>query len=118
MPTGELYLVPVPIADEALQSLPAEVYAVTAKLEYYFAENARTARRWIKKLHPEKNIELLQFSEIDKHSGPDRQLLKQWLQSGKAVGLMSEAGCPAVADPGNELVAIAHSMGARVVPLT
>lgn len=118
MPTGVLYLVPVPIADDALHTLPAEIYTATERLEYYVAENARTARRLIKKMHPQKNIEPLQFSEIDKHTGPDRQLLKDWLKSGKEVGLMSEAGCPAVADPGNELVGIAHSMGARVVPLT
>lgn len=115
---GTLYLIPVPIAEEALHTLPAEVFDITGKLEYYVAENARTARRWIKKMHPGKNIEGIQISEIDKHAGPDTAWLLSLLKAGKTVGLMSEAGCPAVADPGSVLVQAAHSCGAKIVPLT
>jgi 16S rRNA (cytidine1402-2'-O)-methyltransferase len=63
-------------------------------------------------------IDTIQFSEIDKHKGPDVKQLKVWLNAGIDVGVMSEAGCPGVADPGAELVAATHNMGAEVIPLT
>jgi 16S rRNA (cytidine1402-2'-O)-methyltransferase len=63
-------------------------------------------------------IETLQISEIDKHAGPDMGLLRQWLKAGHEIGIMSEAGCPGIADPGAELAWVAQSMGARVVPIT
>ena len=63
-------------------------------------------------------MESLNISEIDKHSGPDRQLFKKLLTNGQHIGIMSEAGCPGIADPGAELVHIAHTIGATVVPLT
>jgi 16S rRNA (cytidine1402-2'-O)-methyltransferase len=113
-----LYLVPVPIAENALHTLPAEVITLTGRLKYYFAENARTARRLIKSLHPTMVLETLQISEIDKHAGPDKKLLREWLKAGHEIGVMSDAGCPGIADPGSILVAITHDMGAKVVPLT
>lgn len=115
---GHLFLIPVPIAEHALHTLPAEVATTTRELRYFFAENARTSRRFLKLLHPDLVIEELQFSEIDKHNGPDLGLLKKWLSEGKSVGLMSEAGCPGIADPGSELVAVAHQAGAVIRPLT
>ncbi len=118
MSIGKLYLVPIPIAEGALHTLSPEVSEHTLRLQYYFAENVRTARRFLKSLHPSLVIEPIQFSEIDKHSGADIALLKQWLKEGKEIGVMSEAGCPGVADPGAELVGIAHQLGAAVIPLT
>ena len=115
---GKLYLIPVPIAENALHTLPAEIWNITQELQYFFAENVRTSRRFLKQLHPELVIETLHFSEIDKHAGPDKELLRKWLMDGHSVGLMSEAGCPAIADPGSELVAIAHSVGALIKPIT
>ncbi len=115
---GTLYLIPIPVADGAIHTLPAEVTTHTANILHYFVENIRTARRFLRSLHPTLVIDSLQLSEIDKHTGADIGLLKTWLKEGKKVGLMSEAGCPAIADPGSNLVAIAHQMGARVVPLT
>ncbi|MCD6010657.1 MAG: Uroporphyrin-III C/tetrapyrrole (Corrin/Porphyrin) methyltransferase [Flavipsychrobacter sp.] len=115
---GILYLLPTPIADDALYSLSMEVASHTTEVTHYFAENVRTARRFLRALHPHLNLEKLHFSEIDKHSGPDIALLREWLKKGYNVGLMSEAGCPGIADPGAELVAVAHKVGARVVPLT
>lgn len=118
MSKGTLYLVPITIAENALHTLPAEVYTHTATLQYYFVENVRTARRFLKSLHKELVIDEMHFSEIDKHNGADIALLKKWLNEGKQVGVMSEAGCPGIADPGAELAGIAHSIGAKVVPLT
>lgn len=118
MSKGILYLVPITIAENSLHTLPAEVYTHTATLQYYFVENVRTARRFLKSLHKELVIDEMHFSEIDKHNGADIALLKKWLNEGKQVGVMSEAGCPGIADPGAELAGIAHSIGAKVVPLT
>lgn len=118
MSKGTLYLVPITIAENALHTLSAEVYTHTAVLQYYFVENVRTARRFLKSLHKELVIDEMHFSEIDKHNGADIALLKKWLNEGRQVGVMSEAGCPGIADPGAELVGIAHSIGAKVVPLT
>ncbi len=114
---GKLYLVPVPIADGALQTLSQEVVQQTAQITHYFVENVRTARRTLRAIHATLVIDTLQFSEIDKHTGPDTTLLRQWIKEGHTIGLMSEAGCPGIADPGAELVAIAQNMGATVIPL-
>jgi 16S rRNA (cytidine1402-2'-O)-methyltransferase len=115
---GVLYLIPIPIADGALVTLSHGITQHTATITRYFAENVRTARRFIRSLHPALVIEQLHFSEIDKHTGPDTAQLRTWLAAGHAVGLMSEAGCPGIADPGADLVRIAHDVGAKVVPLT
>lgn len=118
MPTGTLYLIPIPIAEGAFASLSEDVRKHTTHLKHYFVEDLRTARRALKAIHPTLVIDTLHFSEIDKHSGADKGLFKNWLKQGQNIGIMSEAGCPGIADPGAELVAIAHAMGAKVVPLT
>jgi len=115
---GSIVLIPLPVADGANHTLPAEVARYTGEIKHYFVENVRTARRFLRSLHAALVIEELQFSEIDKHSGADSGLLKTWLKEGRQVGIMSEAGCPGIADPGSELVAVAHAMGAKVIPLT
>lgn len=114
---GTLYLIPIPIADGALNTLSPDVAQYTATLTHYFVENARTARRFLRSVHATLVIDTLHFSEIDKHTGPNTALLKSWLAAGHDVGILSEAGCPGIADPGAELVAVAQSLGARVVPL-
>jgi 16S rRNA (cytidine1402-2'-O)-methyltransferase len=118
MQQGILYLIPVPISEQALHTLSPEIGTVTAGLRYYFVENIRTARRFLRQLHPTLEIDNLHFSEIDKNRGADTALLRQWLREGKQVGVMSEAGCPGIADPGAALAATAHDVGAAVVPLT
>lgn len=115
---GTLVLIPIPIAPEAWHTLPPEVHQHTGSITHFFVENLRTARRFLKAIHPAIVIDDLHFSEIDKHSGADGQLLRQWLKSGHTIGVMSEAGCPGIADPGAELAAIAQDAGARVMPLT
>lgn len=114
---GKLFLIPVPIADGALKTLSEEVKQVSATLKHYFVENLRTARRFLKALHPQIVIDELSFSEIDKHNGPDINILKRWLNEGLSVGVMSESGCPGIADPGAELAGVAQKMGATVIPL-
>ncbi len=115
---GTIYLVPIPIAEDALSTLSASVVSKTLELKHYFVENVRTARRFLKALHPSIIIDEIQFSEIDKHNGADIALFRKWIKEGQEIGIMSEAGCPGIADPGTELAGIAHSAGAKVIPLT
>jgi len=115
---GSLYLIPIPIADAALYTLPAEISTHTLQIQHYFVENLRTARRFLKSLHSSIVIDDLNFSEIDKHEGADLSLLRRWLKEGHNVGVLSEAGCPGIADPGADLAKVAHGMNATVVPLT
>lgn len=115
---GTLYLLPTPIADDtALGSTSPEVRSLSARLHCYVVENARTARRVLRSWHAGLVLESIEMLEWNKHGATDFTRLRQWLSAGLEVGLMSEAGCPAVADPGAEAVALAHEMDARVVPL-
>jgi len=114
---GTVYLIPIPIAEGVLSSLSAEIAVHTETITHYFAENVRTARRFLRSLHPKLVLENLHFSEIDKHTGADLSLFRNWLKEGLTIGIMSEAGCPGIADPGAELVSIAQQQGAKVVPL-
>lgn len=109
---------PLPISDDALYTLPVEVSEAAGRIRHYFAENARTARRFLKVLRPELVMEQIELSEIGKHQRPDLAKLRRWLQAGFEVGVVSEAGCPGIADPGSIIVARAHEMGAGVHPLT
>jgi 16S rRNA (cytidine1402-2'-O)-methyltransferase len=116
---GTLYLIPVPIIEgDGAHTTTPEVISVSRKLQYYVVENARTARRILRVWHPHLILESIEMLEIDKHEGVDMSTLRRWLREGREVGLMSEAGCPAVADPGSEIVAAAHEAGAVVKPLT
>lgn len=112
-----VYLIPIPIAEGKLDTLSRDVYTIIPSLHHFFVENTRTARRFIKSIYPEAVIDTMQFSEIDKHNGADMKQLKEWLKQGKDIGVMSESGCPGIADPGAELVAMAQEMEVRIVPL-
>jgi 16S rRNA (cytidine1402-2'-O)-methyltransferase len=113
-----IYMMPVPIAEGAVETLSPQVKEVAGKLKYFIVENLRTARRTLKLMHPQLVIDDLHFSEIDKHSGLDTQTLKEWLKAGYEIGVLSEAGCPGIADPGAEIAGIAQQMGAKIIPLT
>lgn len=113
---GVLYLIPIPIAEEQLHTIPESVKALSVSLKYYFVENVRTARRYLKQVDKSINIDTITFSEINQRNPADINLLKLWLEAGYEVGVMSEAGCPGVADPGSILVEKAQEMGAKVIP--
>ena len=115
---GTLYLIPVPLAADALHTLAPEIIAVLRSTNHFIVENARTARRFIKTTNPPYQIDALILTELSKHeSNPAEQLLSP-LFAGHNVGILSEAGCPGIADPGSALVQFAHRKGVRVVPLT
>lgn len=116
---GSLYLIPSVLAeDTAAAVIPAQVRSCVAELSYFLVENARTARRYIKTVCPEKVIEELQIVVIDKDSteGEIKKALEP-LKKGISAGVISEAGCPGVADPGAELAKWAHRQQLPVVPL-
>jgi 16S rRNA (cytidine1402-2'-O)-methyltransferase len=115
-----LYLIPTVLADDtAGQVLPPQVPAQVAALRYFLVENARTARRFIKQVAPAQVIEELRIGVIDKDSteAQVRAALQPVLRDGLDVGVLSEAGCPGIADPGALLSREAHRLGIRVVPL-
>ncbi|GGK75349.1 SAM-dependent methyltransferase [Rufibacter glacialis] len=116
---GTLFLIPTVLAEDTASAVICrQVAEVTAHLKYFLVENARTARRYIKSIAPSQTIEELQITVIDKNSS-DAELtaaLKPLL-AGQDAGVISEAGCPGVADPGAELARLAHQHGVKVVPL-
>ena len=116
---SKLYLIPVPIAENALHTLPATTVEIAQQLDIFIVERAKTARHFLKSIGIKTPIQEVTVVEIDEKE-PDitTETLKSALKSGKSVGLLSEAGCPGVADPGAEVVAMAHQLDMRVQPLT
>ena len=116
--SGSILLVPAPLMPEALHTLSPEVIATIHRTTYYIVENARTARRYIKSTNPPYAIESLNVVELDKHDRPDPAGLLKPAFHGNDIGIISEAGCPGIADPGTDIVLYAHTHGIRVVPLS
>lgn len=117
MPT--LYLIPTPIADNALHTLPGQVLEVVRRLEVFVVERAKTARHFVKAVGPLRPLQELVFVELPREGGlgEAEEVLTAALAAGRDVGLLSEAGCPGVADPGAAVVAWAHGVGMPVEPL-
>jgi 16S rRNA (cytidine1402-2'-O)-methyltransferase len=118
MQQGNLYLIPTVLAENATQTIPAYIKDIIIDTDFYIVENLKTARRFIKSIYKEKNIDECVFLEMDKHKNYqfDDNFLTE-IFNGKNIGLMSEAGVPCIADPGNKAVEIAHEMEIKVVPL-
>lgn len=116
---GALVLLPCPIAEDTLAAaLPPQIVEVARSLDYFLVENARSARAFLKSIGHPTPLRELQIVEIGHE--PDTASIAAWLaplQAGRDGALLSEAGCPAVADPGATLVAAAHRLGLRVRPL-
>lgn len=116
---GTLYLIPVPLGPTPPEhSLPPNVLATIRPLSHFVVEQAKTARTFLKAAGTERPLQELQLEELNEHTRADAlDRLLAPLRSGHDVGLLSEAGCPAVADPGANLVALAQQENIRVVPL-
>lgn len=116
---GTLYLLPTPIGGPHPEAvLPAEVLSTTRSIEHFVVEELRTARRYLSAIGHPRPIAELQLAELNEHTPPTEvDGLLRPLLDGHNVGLMSEAGLPAVADPGALLVAAAHRHGIAVMPL-
>ncbi|MFT3793918.1 SAM-dependent methyltransferase [Flavobacterium sp.] len=124
---GKLYLIPVPLCDpndselakqNAAEVLPQTIQRTIGFIDDYIVENEKTARRFIKAIEPAKVQATLRLSALNKHTETSEyNAMIQPCLEGKNVGLMSEAGCPGVADPGAAIVKLAHEKGIQVVPL-
>ena len=114
-----LYLIPTILAAETAESvLSPQIKEVIKTTDYYFVENVRTARRFISDLKLGKVIDELTFFEVDKDTNVDqvRKYFKQ-IPTNQQIGVISESGCPGVADPGAVAVKVAHQLGMKVIPL-
>lgn len=114
-----LYLLPVTLGDTPIEKvLPAYNKEIILGIKHFIVEDVRSARRFLKKVEASINIDELTFYPLNKHTSPDdlSGYLKP-LQEGHSMGVISEAGCPAVADPGADVVAIAQRKSLKVVPL-
>jgi 16S rRNA (cytidine1402-2'-O)-methyltransferase len=115
---GILYLIPNVIAEGRTQVIPSMVREVLPAIHNFLAEDIRTARRYLSSLKVYPSIEALQFNVLDKETNPAQlQELIKPIHEGKNIGIISESGCPGVADPGAMAVKYAHDHGIRVVPL-
>jgi 16S rRNA (cytidine1402-2'-O)-methyltransferase len=114
-----LYLIPCPIAEGALYTVPPYAQELARNLDVFIVERAKTARHFIKSLGPAKAIQEMVFVELPENQHPEEAeaAFREAVAAGKDIGLLSEAGCPGVADPGAAIVALAHREGVKVVPL-
>ncbi len=112
-----VYLIPAFLDEEAMEVLPHYLLAAVKACEVFFVENERSARRFLKKLWKEIEIDKYSWFVMHKSEETVRQEFLKQLKLGKQIGLLSEAGCPGIADPGQLLVATAHQAGAIVKPL-
>ena len=114
-----LYLIPVTLGETSIeQVLPSYNHDVIVGIKHFIVENIRSARRFLKKVEKSIDIDELTFYELNRHT--DRKFIGQNLEAlkkGQPVGIISEAGCPAIADPGADVVALAQQKGYKVVPL-
>jgi 16S rRNA (cytidine1402-2'-O)-methyltransferase len=119
---GTLYLIPVTLGDENIsallpKSLPSDVIAIAQNLENFVVESEKSARQFLSAIKTAKPVRELSLNLLNEHTlDKDMAALLAPLLAGKDVGLMSDAGCPGVADPGAKLVELAHKKAIRVVP--
>lgn len=114
----QVYLVPVPLFPEALHTLSPEILPALQQCTVFFVEDERSARRFCKKIWPQMVIDHYEWVAIHKAEAAAVQRFRSVLKEGKTCGIISEAGCPGIADPGQILVNAAQEMGKIVKPLT
>lgn len=120
MKQGRLYLIPTLLGDgPADDTIPANFKNIMSRIRHYIVEDLRTARRFIRKIDTDSIIDDMHFELLNEHTDKtDIAALLAPILDGHDAGLMSEAGTPCVADPGSELVALAHARGIKVIPLS
>ncbi len=118
-PKGKLYLIPTRLGDDVpLEVLPISIKKVLEQVNHYIVENEKPARRFIKKVSPSKSQRSLVIHTVNKYT--DLSEIPGYLTpclNGESIGLLSDAGCPGIADPGAEVIRIAHEKGIPVTPL-
>lgn len=115
----KLYLIPVLLGDTPVERvIPSYNIKIISSLKFFIVENLRSSRRFLKKCDPDIDIDSLTFYQLNKHT--DKRDISNFLiplKSGESIGIMSDAGCPGVADPGAEVISIAQFEGYEIVPL-
>lgn len=114
---SEIYLIPCFLADDVLEPIPAYVLEAIKKCQVLFAENERTARRYLKALDKQIVIDNFEWFAIHKTEEEQVKHFKARIKEGKTIGIISEAGCPGIADPGQVLVAAAQELNCVIKPL-
>lgn len=117
MQFGKLYLIPTVLYEDAIETIPPYILEAVKDCSVFFVEQEKTARRFLKKLWREMIIDDYQWFAIHKAEAEVKQTFIQLLQTGKNIGIISEAGCPGIADPGQILVEAAQNIGVTVKPL-
>ncbi|MDH7463302.1 SAM-dependent methyltransferase [Chitinophagaceae bacterium 26-R-25] len=113
---GKVYLIPTYLDEENVAVIPAYILDAVKECRVFFVENERTARRYLKMLWKEMIIDNYEWHTIHKAEDEVKDKFRKAIQSGATIGIISEAGCPGVADPGQILVGVAHEMFAEVKP--
>ena len=114
---GIVYLIPSVLDENSLQTIPPYIITAVKDCQVFFVENERTARRYLKQLWKEMVIDDYEWFTIHKAEEQVQHIFKEKLTEGKHIGIISEAGCPGIADPGQQLVAIAQELNIEVKPL-
>ncbi len=114
---GIVYLIPTFLDEEGMDALPVYLIDAVKSSEVFFVENERSARRYLKKLWKEMQIDNYQWVAIHKAEDSVKQEFLKKLKEGKKIAILSEAGCPGIADPGQILIAAAQEAGAHIKPL-
>ncbi len=118
MPASTLFLIPSLLGNDDAGQIPENTKREVQKLKHFIVENSKEARRFLKVIHPLINQQEIEVVEFDKHEkNPDWKSFLNPLLNGNDAGLISDCGCPAVADPGSGLIAAAHKEGIKVKPL-
>ena len=116
---GKLYLIPTPLGINGQYALPDYMLEIVRGLDVFITERGKTARQFLKSIGLHKPLQSMTFFELNKRTSPDdlSSFIKPAIEDNKDIGLMSEAGCPGVADPGAVIVSLAHEASIQVVPL-
>jgi len=114
---GVVYLIPAPLDESSLTSLPSYILSAIQSCQVFFVENERTTRRYFKKMDPAMVIDDHTWYNMEKGAEDIRTAFIKEMRSGKNIGIVSEAGCPGIADPGQLLVELAHQEGVTIKPL-
>ncbi|MED9996301.1 MAG: SAM-dependent methyltransferase, partial [Paludibacteraceae bacterium] len=119
MLSATLYLIPTTLGDTPWQDvMPTANAQVITSLKYFIVEEIRTARRFLKKVDKSIDIDTLTFYTLNRHTKPEEiASFLAPMAKGESIGVISEAGCPAIADPGADVVAIAQQKGYNVMPM-
>ncbi len=117
--SGSIYMIPTTLGDSPINSvIPEEVQNIIRTTKFFIVENIKTARRYLKKVDRSIEISDLTFFVLNKHTSPNE--LESFIvpaKEGNNIGIISEAGCPGIADPGSDIVNLAHRNGIKTIPL-